>query len=91
MKHLLPSFNREWLENKLTFSFGGRSSAPAPAPKPVKSQTEIDADNRRDSELREEKQENKKNIMRKRMRSYGKRSLISKDNDERGLSDTLGG
>tara|TARA_R110002012_G_scaffold281481_2_gene470547 strand:- start:816 stop:1136 length:321 start_codon:yes stop_codon:yes gene_type:complete len=85
--YLLPSLNREWLENKLTFGFRSRSSAPAPAA-PKKSQAEIDADNRRDSELREEKVQNKRQMQRKAMRRYGKRSLMS--NDERGLSDTLG-
>jgi hypothetical protein len=90
MKYLLPSFNREWLENKLTFGFRSRSSAPAPAPKPEKSKVEVDADNRRDSELREEKAYEKKSTSRAKQRRRGRRSLISKDNDERGLSDTLG-
>jgi hypothetical protein len=58
MKYLLPSYNREWLENKLTFGFRSRSSAPPPPPQ--KSQAEVDADNRRDSELREEKAYEKK-------------------------------
>ena len=87
--YLLPSFNREWLENKLTFGFRSRSSAPEPAA-PVKSAAEIDADNRRDSELREEKAYEKKSMNRAKKRRSGRRSLISKDNDERGLSDTLG-
>lgn len=86
MKYLLPSYNREWLENKLTFGFRSRSSAPPPAP--VKSQAEIDADNRRDSELREEKAYEKKSMNRAKRRRMGRRSLMS--NDERGLSDTLG-
>lgn len=85
--YLLPSFNKEWLENKLTFGFRSRSSAPAPAA-PVKSQAEIDADNRRDSELREEKAYEKKSMNRAKTRRRGRRSLMS--NDERGLSDTLG-
>ena len=87
MKHLLPSYNLEWLENKLTFGFRSRSSAPAPAA-PVKSAAEVDADNRRDSELREEKAYEKKSMKRSKRRRMGKRSLMS--NDERGLSDTLG-
>ena len=37
MKHLLPSYNLEWLEKQLTFSFSNKSSAPAPAAKPKKS------------------------------------------------------
>ena len=89
MKHLLPSYNREWLENKLTFGFRSRSSAPAPAA-PKKSTAEVEADNRRDSELREEKAYEKKSTSRAKQRRRGRRSLISKDNDERGLSDTLG-
>ena len=88
MKYLLPSYNLEWLENKLTFGFRSRSSAPPPAPK--KSEAEVEADNRRDSELREEKAYEKKSTSRAKQRRRGRRSLISKDNDERGLSDTLG-
>jgi hypothetical protein len=86
MKYLLPSYNREWLENKLTFSFRSKSSAPPPPPQ--KSQAEIDADARRDSELREEKALAKKNMKRSKKRRMGRRSLMT--NDERGLRDTLG-
>jgi len=89
MKYILPRYNLEWLEEKLTFGFRSRSSAPAPAA-PKKSQAEIDADNRRDSELREEKAYEKKSTSRAKQRRRGRRSLISKNNDERGLSDTLG-
>jgi len=85
MKYLLPSYNREWLENKLTFGFRSKPSAP---PAPVKSAAEIDADNRRDSELREEKAYEKTSMKRSKRRRMGKRSLMT--NDERGLSDTLG-
>lgn len=85
--YLLPQYNLKWLEEKLTFGFRSRSSAPPPAA-PKKSQAEIDADNRRDSELREEKAYEKKSMNRAKRRRMGRRSLMS--NDERGLSDTLG-
>lgn len=85
--YLLPQYNLKWLEEKLTFGFRSKSSAPPPAA-PKKSQAEIDADNRRDAELREEKFQNKRKQKRSAQRRYGKRSLMS--NDETGLSDTLG-
>jgi hypothetical protein len=84
--YLIPQYNLKWLEEKLTFGFRSKSSAPPPPPK--KSQAEIDADNRRDAELREEKHLNKRKQKRSAQRRYGKRSLMS--DDERGLSDTLG-
>ena len=86
MKYLLPQYNLEWLESKLTFGF--RSKPLAPPPTPVKSAAEVDADNRRDSELREEKAYEKTSMKRSKRRRMGKRSLMT--NDERGLSDTLG-
>jgi hypothetical protein len=85
MNHLLPSFNREWLENKLTFGFRSKKSAPAA---PVKSQAEIDADANRDRSLRKEQYDMKKKQTAGRRRRRG-RSLLIND-DEKGLSDTLG-
>ena len=83
--YLLPSFNREWLENKLTFGFRSKKSAPAA---PVKSQAEIDADANRNRNLRYEQRNEKRATAAGRRRRRGRSLLIS--NDEKGLSDTLG-
>jgi hypothetical protein len=88
MNHLLPSFNREWLENKVTFSFRKKPSAPTPAPTPEKSQAEKDADANRDRSLRKEQYDMKKKQTAGKRRRRGRSLLIS--NDEKGLSDTLG-
>lgn len=88
MKHLLPSYNLEWLEKKLTFSFSNKPSAPPPAAKPKKSVEEVEADDKRDADLRFEKSQEKKMSSAGKRRRRGKSLLIS--NDEKGLSDTLG-
>ena len=90
MKYILPRYNLEWLEEKLTFSFRSKPSAPPPAPAPEKSQAEIDADANRDRNLRAEQYEEKKATKAGKRRRKGKSTLIAKGNDERGLSDTLG-
>jgi len=90
MNHLLPSFNREWLENKVTFSFRKKPSAPTPAPTPEKSQAEKDADANRDRNLRKEQYEEKQATKASKRKRKGKYSLIAKGNTEEGLSDTLG-
>jgi hypothetical protein len=87
MKYILPSYNLEWLESKLTFGFRSRSSAPAPAA-PVKSKAEVDADANRDRSLRKEQYDMKKKQTAGKRRRRGRSLLIS--NDEQGLSDTLG-
>ena len=87
MKHLLPSYNLEWLEKKLTFSFSNKPSAPPPS-KPKKSVEEVEADDKRDADLRFEKSQEKKMSSAGKRRRRGKSLLIS--NDEKGLSDTLG-
>jgi len=89
MNHLLPSFNREWLENKVTFSFRSKKSAPPPE-KPKKSQAEVDADANRDRNLRYEQKVEKDTTVAGKRRRRGKTLLISKGNTEEGLSDTLG-
>jgi hypothetical protein len=88
MKYILPRYNLEWLEDKVTFSFGKKSSAPPPAP--VKSQAEIDADATRERELRYEKKVEKDTTVASKRRRRGRTLLIAKGNTEEGLSDTLG-
>jgi hypothetical protein len=84
MKHLLPTYNLEWLESKMTFCFRSKTSTPAPK----KSQAEIDADANRDRNLRKEQYHQRKNQTAGRRRRRG-RSLLIND-DEKGVSDTLG-
>ena len=81
--YLLPTYNLEWLENKVTFSFRSRKSAP-----PVKSQAEIDAEARRNRELRAEQYADRKTQTAGRRRRRGRSLLIG--GDEQGVSETLG-
>ena len=94
MKHLLPSYNLEWLESKITLSFSSKSSAPAPAPAPVtpvgKSEAEVKADANRDRELRYEEMKEKDTTLAGKRRRRGKSLLIAQGNTEEGLKDTLG-
>ena len=87
MKYILPRYNLEWLEEKLTFGFTKKKSAPPP-PKPVKSEAEVKADANRDRNLRAEQYNERKNQEAGKRRRRGRTLLIS--NDEKGLSDTLG-
>jgi len=89
MKHLLPQYNLKWLEEKLTFGFRSRSSAPAPV-KPKKSKAEITADANRDRTLRNEQYAEKTATISGKRRRRGRSLLIAKGNTEEGLSDTLG-
>tara|TARA_R110000851_G_scaffold162883_1_gene306746 strand:- start:207 stop:569 length:363 start_codon:yes stop_codon:yes gene_type:complete len=89
MNHLLPSFNKEWLESKFKFSFGGGSSAPAPV-KPEKSEAEVKAEANQERTLRAEESAVKKQQNAGKRRRRGRSLLISKGNTEKGLSDTLG-
>ena len=88
MKHLLPTYNLEWLENKLTFGFRSKRSAPPAAPK--KSEAEIKADANRDRTLRNEQYAEKTATKSGKRRRRGRSLLIAKGNTEEGLSDTLG-
>tara|TARA_R110002073_G_scaffold106304_1_gene239978 strand:- start:1472 stop:1747 length:276 start_codon:yes stop_codon:yes gene_type:complete len=91
MKYILPRYNLEWLEEKLTFGFRNKKSAPAPTPEPVKSEAEVKADANRDRTLRYEEEVEKNQTVAGKRRRRGKTLLISKGNTEKGLSDTLGG
>tara|TARA_R100000951_G_scaffold5890_1_gene6267 strand:+ start:2013 stop:2324 length:312 start_codon:yes stop_codon:yes gene_type:complete len=86
MKYILPRYNLEWLEEKLTFGFSSKKSAPPPPPE--KSQAEKDADANRDRNLRAEQYNERKNQQAGKRRRRGRSLLVS--NDEKGLSDTLG-
>ena len=86
--YLLPKFNLEWLEDKMTFGFTSKKSAPPPPAAPVKSKAEVDADSNRDRTLRAEQYAEKKRTTAGKRRRRGRSLLIS--NDEKGLSDTLG-
>jgi hypothetical protein len=90
MKYILPRYNLEWLEEKLTFGFSKKKSQPAPVAKPVKSEAEVKADANRNRTLRYEEEVEKDTTKAGKRRRRGKSLLISKENDERGLSDTLG-
>ena len=90
MNHLLPSYNLEWLESKMTFGFTNKSSAPAPVAEPKKSKGEVEAEARQERTLREEKSAVKKYSNAGRRRRTGRSVLIAKGNTEEGLSDTLG-
>jgi len=85
----LPKFNLEWLENKMTLSFGGNKSAPPPAP-PKKSEAEVKAEANQERTLRAEESAVKKQQNAGKRRRRGRSLLISKGNTEEGLSDTLG-
>ncbi len=86
MKYILPRYNLEWLEDKLTFGFSSKKSAPPPPPE--KSQAEKDADANRDRNLRAEQYNERKSQQAGKRRRRGRSLLVS--NDEKGLSDTLG-
>jgi len=85
----LPKFNLEWLENKMTLSFGGNKSTPPPAP-PKKSEAEVKAEANQERTLRAEESAVKKQQNAGKRRRRGRSLLISKGNTEEGLSDTLG-
>ena len=85
----LPKFNLEWLENKMTLSFGGGKSAPPPPP-PKKSEVEVKAEANQERTLRAEESAVKKQQNAGKRRRRGRSLLISKGNTEEGLSDTLG-
>ena len=85
----LPKFNLEWLENKMTLSFGGGKSTPPPAP-PKKSEAEVKAEANQERTLRAEESAVKKQQNAGKRRRRGRSLLISKGNTEEGLSDTLG-
>ena len=89
MKHLLPSYNLEWLENKMTFGFSSKKSAPAPVA-PVKSVVEVKAEANQERTLRAEESAVKKLAVAGKRRRTGRSLLLAKGNDETGLSDTLG-
>ena len=90
MKYILPRYNLEWLEEKLTFGFRSKKSAPPPAEKPKKSETEVKADANRDRTLRYEEQVEKDTTVAGKRRRRGRTLLIAKGNTEQGLDDTLG-
>ena len=89
MNHLLPSYNREWLENKITFSFRTKTAAPAPVA-PVKSEAEVKAEANQERTLRAEELAVKKLSNAGKRRRTGRSTLLAKGNTEEGLSDTLG-
>ena len=89
MKYILPRYNLEWLEDKVTFSFRSKKSAPPPAA-PKKSEAEVKAEANRDRELRYEEKVEKDTTKAGRRRRRGRTLLIAKGNTEEGLSDTLG-
>mgnify|MGYP005999395277 CR=1 FL=1 len=90
MKYILPRYNLEWLEEKLTFGFRSKKSAPPPPEKPKKSETEVKADANRDRTLRYEEQVEKDTTVAGKRRRRGRTLLIAKGNTEQGLDDTLG-
>jgi len=89
MKYILPRYNLEWLEEKLTFGFSKKKPAPPP-PKPVKSEAEVKADANRDRTLRYEEKVEKDQTVAGKRRRRGRTLLIAKGNTEKGLEDTLG-
>jgi hypothetical protein len=88
MNHLLPSYNKEWLESKMTFGFKSKPSAP-PAP-PKKSEAEVKAEANQERTLRAEESAVKKQQNAGKRRRRGRSTLLAKGNTEEGLSDTLG-
>jgi len=89
MKYILPRYNLEWLEEKLTFGFTKKKSAPPPE-KPKKSEAEVKADANRDRTLRYEEEVEKDQTVAGKRRRRGRTLLIAKGNTEKGLEDTLG-
>lgn len=89
MNHLLPSYNLEWLESKMTFGFTTKKSAPAPVA-PVKSEAEVKAEANQERTLRAEESAVKKMTNAGKRRRRGRSTLLAKGNTEEGLSDTLG-
>ena len=89
MNHLLPSYNLEWLENKMTFGFSSKKSAPPPPP-PTKSVAEVKAEANQERTLRAEESAVKKLAVAGKRRRTGRSLLLAKGNTEEGLSDTLG-
>ena len=85
MYKLITLFNNEWLEDRFTFSFRSRKSAPAA---PVKSPAEIKADASRNRALRAEQYADRKTQTAGKRRRRGRSLLIG--GDEQGVSDTLG-
>jgi hypothetical protein len=90
MNHLLPSYNLEWLESKMTFGFKSKPSAPAAPAAPVKSEAEVKAEANQERTLRAEESAVKKLAVAGKRRRTGRSLLLAKGNDETGLSDTLG-
>lgn len=90
MNHLLPSYNLEWLESKMTFGFRSNKSAPAPVAAPVKSEAEVKAEANQERTLRAEESAVKKMANAGKRRRRGRSILLAKGNTEEGLSDTLG-
>lgn len=90
MKYILPRYNLEWLEEKVTFGFRSKKSAPPPPEKPKKSEAEVKADANRDRTLRYEEQVEKDTTVAGKRRRRGRTLLIAKGNTEQGLDDTLG-
>ena len=88
MYRLITLFNKEWLEDKLMFSFRSKKAAPPPPP-PKKSQAEIDADANRDRELSAEQYNARKTQVAGKRRRRG-RALMMYASNEKGVSDTLG-
>ena len=88
MNHLLPSYNLEWLESKMTFGFTSKPSAPAPVAK--KSEVEVKAEANQERTLRAEESAVKKMANAGKRRRRGRSTLLAKGNTEEGLSDTLG-
>ena len=89
MYRLITLFNKEWLEDKLMFSFRSKKAAPPPPP-PKKSQAEIDADANRDRELRAEQYNARKTQVAGKRRRRGRSLLMYAKSGEAGVSDTLG-
>jgi len=83
MYKLITLYNKEWLEDRFTFSFTKRASTP-----PKKSQAEIDADASRNRALRAEQYADRKTQTAGRRRRRGRSLLIG--GDEQGVSETLG-
>tara|TARA_R100000656_G_scaffold113652_1_gene85971 strand:+ start:129 stop:398 length:270 start_codon:yes stop_codon:yes gene_type:complete len=89
MYRLITLFNKEWLEDKLMFSFRSKKAAPPPPP-PEKSQAEKDADANRDRELRAEQYNARKTQVAGKRRRRGRSLLMYAKSGEAGVSDTLG-
>jgi len=90
MNYLSFTRYKEWLEDKMMFSFRSRKSAPPPPPPPQKSQAEKDADANRDRELRAEQYNARKTQVAGKRRRRGRSLLMYAKSGEAGVSDTLG-